>query len=258
MPGYLELCVSTWRRYLPEYEIAILDYDTINDWLPEDIVRKFSCKSASLAMQSDIFRALLLQRYGGIWLDCDTIIFSEEAANIIRSLTGETAFIGSADVRWVHAAFIYAKHPHAYIIEKWVKQLQYRVPFLRLKYGGKLGRIIYILMVIFKLTERISWNYVFNSIVNCLVKNSDNKTAQVLDRAEYGVFPEDSHTADNPMDRYNDFWFTTGEIDSIKRLAKSGIILLHNSWTPKQFINMSSEEFMKQDIRLAHFLKTVM
>ena len=256
MPGYLELCVNTWRHYLPEYEIAILDYESITDWLPHDMVKRFSCKSAPLPMQADIYRALLIQRYGGIWFDCDTII-TAAAANTIRNLTGETAFIGSAEARWVHAAFIYAKHPHAHIIDEWVNELRNRVPFLRLKHSSKLGRIIFKLMTYLKLTKHINWDYVFNSIVNTLVMNTDNGTAQVLDRWIFGVFPEDTLPENSPNVRYEDFWFTAGEVDNIKQYVKSGIILLHNSWTPKQFKEMSSEEFLRQDIRLSRLLRTV-
>lgn len=112
-------------------------------------------------------------------------------------------------------------------------------------------------MTYLKLTKHINWDYVFNSIVNTLVMNTDNGTAQVLDRWNFGVFPEDTLPENSPNVRYEDYWFTAGEVDNIKQYAKSGIILLHNSWTPKQFKEMSSEEFLRQDIRLSRLLRTV-
>jgi acetyltransferase-like isoleucine patch superfamily enzyme len=33
MPAYLELCIKTWYKFLPDYNIIILDYKTVDEWL---------------------------------------------------------------------------------------------------------------------------------------------------------------------------------------------------------------------------------
>ena len=34
--------------------------------------------------------------------------------------------------------------------------------------------------------------------------------------------------------------------------------MLHNSWTPNKYRKMSEEEFLKQDILLAHLLRQIL
>ena len=37
-----------------------------------------------------------------------------------------------------------------------------------------------------------------------------------------------------------------------------GILMLHNSWTPLKYKKMSEEEFLHQDIMLAHLLRRIL
>ena len=33
MPEYISLCIETWKKFLPEYEIVLLDYNNLDKWL---------------------------------------------------------------------------------------------------------------------------------------------------------------------------------------------------------------------------------
>ena len=33
MPAYVSLCIETWRKFLPEYEIVVLDYSNLEEYL---------------------------------------------------------------------------------------------------------------------------------------------------------------------------------------------------------------------------------
>ena len=40
MPAYLKLCMKTWKKYLPDYEIIQLNFDNLSEYLPDDIVKR--------------------------------------------------------------------------------------------------------------------------------------------------------------------------------------------------------------------------
>lgn len=50
--------------------------------------------------------------------------------------------------------------------------------------------------------------------------------------------------------RYQDFYFTARNPETFLNKSK-GILILHNSWTPKKYKNMLLEEFLHQDIMLS-------
>ena len=50
--------------------------------------------------------------------------------------------------------------------------------------------------------------------------------------------------------RYQDFYFTARNPETLLNKSK-GILMLHNSWTPKKYKNMSVEEFLHQNIMLS-------
>ena len=256
MPAYLKLCINTWRHFLTDYEIVILDYDSISLWLSESDIERFTCKSVSLPIQADIYRALLLQKYGGIWFDADTIIGSESVRDTIRNIQGEVAFLGKPESTEVHAAFLFAEKAHAYIIDKWVCELKKRVFFLRMRAFNIVGKIIHKMLILIGAAPRCGWNYAFNGIMDFLIpKVNKRNVVHILDKDKYGCFPERELTYPDPKKQYMDFWFSSGDIDNIDNIARGGIILLHNSWTPDKYRNMSESEFLSQDIRLAHFLR---
>ena len=36
MPAYLQLCMESWRGKLPDYQLVLLDNDSLAKWLPSD------------------------------------------------------------------------------------------------------------------------------------------------------------------------------------------------------------------------------
>ena len=78
IPGYLKLCMKTWKKYLLDYEIKILDYKTSEELLGKRLFSRIICKNMSLAVQADAIRVALLNKYGGLWIDTDTIILNGE------------------------------------------------------------------------------------------------------------------------------------------------------------------------------------
>ena len=80
IPTYLQLCVETWKKNLPGFPITILDNSNIKQYIDIDSygANLFSGKF-SLPQIADAIRAMLLEKYGGIWFDLDTIILNKSA-----------------------------------------------------------------------------------------------------------------------------------------------------------------------------------
>lgn len=81
---YLKLCLKTWEKFLSDYEIVILDYETTNQYLGENFFDKSLYDNFSLPKQADAIRCAILNKFGGIWMDIDTIITSERVRNLLN------------------------------------------------------------------------------------------------------------------------------------------------------------------------------
>lgn len=98
--------MQTWTKFLPDYEITILDYDNLNRYLDKKIIKQILCKETTLPKQVDCIRVALLYFHAGIWLDADTIITRkfDEIARAGITMIG----IPRTDA---HLAFISANYP---------------------------------------------------------------------------------------------------------------------------------------------------
>ena len=68
MPELITKCISSWKRFCPEYEIIVWNDSNlpiVNAWLEETIRQK------KWAFVSDYVRLYVLYKYGGIYLDTD-------------------------------------------------------------------------------------------------------------------------------------------------------------------------------------------
>lgn len=68
---YIELCIETMKKNLIGCNLHILDEVSIKKYLPE---LSNDIKLLSIPQQTDIIRVELLYKYGGVWIDADTII----------------------------------------------------------------------------------------------------------------------------------------------------------------------------------------
>ena len=71
-PVYLDLCLSTIIKYCSsDFNIIVLNEKTVFDYLPN--IRR-DIKKLKIALKVDYIRLKLLYKYGGVWLDFDTIL----------------------------------------------------------------------------------------------------------------------------------------------------------------------------------------
>jgi len=259
LPGYIRLCMQTWEKYLPDYEIVTLDYSNLHQYLSEKDIREILCKDMSLPMQSDCLRCALLYRHGGIWMDADTIITS---STILREAEqGQCCMIQDEDERTdckIYGAFIYAREPQATFLSLWRKELPARVQHFRRLYPWKKFRFLFRK----KWKEIMYWGYCVNSIIEPIARTMSPAQLCLLSKNTLCALPEyDSplFSEQGMVERklYEEFYFHPEKAEAILQQTR-GIILLHNSWTPRHYREMSAEEFLKQDVLLADLLREVL
>ena len=74
-PEYISLCIDTMRKNSEKYyNMVLLDDKSVYNYLPN--LRK-DINKLPLALKADYIRIALLQRYGGLWLDADTIMMND-------------------------------------------------------------------------------------------------------------------------------------------------------------------------------------
>ena len=205
------------------------------------------------SIQADGIRIAMLKKYGGIWMDPDTIVIGREFLDDLKNT--ELAMFGDERNKSQHIGFIYASN-NSFLINEWFEQIKLNVydykEFLSKKHNKN------DINWINSFNKVYSWNMLGNRIIDPLLKNiTDKKYYSRLDKYKMNVFPEDKYFENIFLDntkRYREFYFKKGDIEYIINEVKKGIILLHNSWTPKRFKKMTVKRFIRKDIRMAKLL----
>ena len=71
---HIKLCFETMKKHYNKYDFIILNPSTIKQYLPN--VRT-DLNDLMIAQKVDYYRVALLEKYGGIWVDADTIAFRD-------------------------------------------------------------------------------------------------------------------------------------------------------------------------------------
>ena len=217
IPGYLRLCIKTWKKFFPDYEIQIMDYKKLRHYLGETLFSDIICKNMALSMQADAIRVALLKKYGGIWMDTDMgFIFASNNSSILNE--------------WLNQ-----------VIEK-VKYYK-NIMFNQKNYSSLNN----------SLKEIKSFDYLGNKIIDPILENINNKKYLRVESDKINSFPERKIITNSSIDnkqKYKLFYFQKGEPQIVIK-KKTNVILLHNSWTPLIYKKMTEHEFLKQDILLS-------
>ena len=248
MPAYIRLCMQTWKKFLPECEVVLLDYSNLEEWLGIDVYDEILFKDFSLPKQADAIRCALLKKYGGLWLDADTILTSPQVKDYLM-IDSELVMISK------HLAFIKANN-NSKIIADWYNQIQYNLKFYKdVKYqNNAVQKILHP-----RRYRRVeNWDYLGNYILHKMLKTKNKKKFFSIDRMEINALPElNNKNNDNLVENYQNFYFENDYSQDVIKNTK-GIILLHNSWTPQQFLQINEEEFLSRNNTLSNVLKTVL
>jgi hypothetical protein len=257
MPGYLTLCMRTWERFLPEYEIITLDYSNLDQWIGKGCYDSSLYKNFSLPKQADAIRCAALNRWGGIWFDTDTIVTSGKIHDLLRT-DAEFTLLDR------HVGFIVAQKK-AKILRVWEAGAKLHIGLY--KYYSKYARTLSAVPAIKRYMER--WDFLGNSILRWPFQFAGAKMFNSIDKIAVNAFPElkrDRGTlgpVENHAGNYRDFYFSGNSQDAQDTFVDAavhngGLICLHNSWTPERYKSMSAEEFLGQNILLSKILKSIL
>ena len=255
IPGYLELCLASWKKYLPDYEIVILDYFNLENWFGKDFYPQVLYEKFSLPIQADAIRCALLNKYGGIWMDIDTIITSEKTKQYL-TIDSELTLINN------HIAFIIAKHIEGKILHNWQKRIFFNLKIAEIYYDTKTPQIIRKLLQKFFQKNFLSWDCMGNRILKRSLKTKNKKLFYKINSEVIKCFPEIEYKKINNIitpapENYANFYFKHDYSDFALE-NNGGIILLHNSWTPEEYKKMSREEFLKTNNTLSKILQNIL
>ena len=247
IPAYLKLCMQTWKKFLPEFQIVILDYSNISEYLEPNCFDDSLYKNFPLAKQADAIRCAILKTYGGVWFDVDTIITSAKVRKFFN-IKSDFILFGN------HIACIFA-NKDAYILQRWAEELQKRIStYKKLKaYTRYFDRNMY--------RKIKDWNYLGNDIIDKYLDRVSEKDFYRVNRIESGAIAELNyyeHIEINNEVAYKKFYFENNFVDYITKYKNDGIILLHNSWTPNEYKQMSVKEFLSCKNTLSELLNNIL
>ncbi|EAJ6221451.1 hypothetical protein VD62_08700 [Campylobacter coli] len=232
MPGYVKLCIETWKVFFSDYRVVILDYSNLHNFLPKDFYDESLYENFSLPKQADAIRAAVLYLYGGIWLDADTIITSSKIKYFFENPSNFSIFSS-------HIGVLKAKKG-SIICFNWFQECQKRILNYR-KIKESNG----------DLRQFEAYYYLGNGPLNPNIETFKNNKNEVVifNRVKNKVIMEafwrtkDENKEGNAIVNYQEFYFLNDYSDFVLE-NEAGLLMLYNSWTPYSYKNLNIEDFL--------------
>ena len=214
-PAYIEMCIATWFKHLPNANLTVINYENIHEWV-DVYVNIAELKKFSFAMQSDVISSVILAKYGGVFIDADTIVTGRNCLDFFSQDDARLKAFGIPDRGEFHVAVLSAKRNNPAVLF-WMDEACRRVN------SG---------------TREYAWNFLAGDILEKLTKNELYKDDfNIIDRTISGNILESKYKAN-----YKNFYFgdTDTEPGDVISRCKNDIISLHNSWTPKEYSTLNT------------------
>ena len=232
IPFYLQLCMETWKKFLPTATIVLLDYKNIGEFLDvrELGLNLFSGK-LTLPQIADAIRVALLAKHGGVWLDIDTIILSSNAEKyFMPDEKHRTVFFGDTEKSALRICFINTP-PNSMCMNLWREVIKEKIWNL-------------------KSETIVTWDFFGNKFIDDYVRIHADEI-KILDMRI--AMPQLSLVSESVNYQQSDFLYYFLHNHHLKDIS-ADMLLLHNSWTPPFFKQVSSKEFFYLDCTLVNVL----
>lgn len=220
MPAYIKLCLKTWK-----FDYVILSYATLSQYTDLQVTDRL--KQFSLPKIADVVRAHVLRDNGGYWLDTDTIM-------VTGRLPTEN-MIGYPETRGNTIGFLHTE-PNSDMYKKWAK---FQDDILEIPIYNE---------------HNTNWNVFGNAFTDVYVKMHNEITIADVTNcwAETYKIPGD----DFRFSKYQQFYF--GHNYNLSDLRKTDMLMLHNSWTPAEYKQLSEEDVLRRDCTLSNILREIL
>jgi hypothetical protein len=234
-PPYIDLCLQTiFKHCSTDFNLVLLDEKSILNYLPELEEKKKKYKLDRLIIQHrvDYYRVLLLNKYGGLYLDADTLVMKNPIEIINKLKDFDYVGFGCTGIKCTNgygkpSNAIMASRQNGQLISQVEKNLENRL-LNRDKFDY------------FDLGKLVIWEE-----LDKLVKDN------------YKYYHYDNHY-DGTRDKEgnwmtNDYFFTDKKIDYLHP-DDLIFVLLYNS-EMKDYKNKSKEELIKENTNFSKFIK---
>ena len=217
MPAYIKICMATWDIMTP---YTVLNYGNLHNYtdLPiDDRLKRFS-----LAQIADVVRAHVLRDHGGYWMDADTILFSPKRM--------DTMMIGNREDRTQTIGYLFAKEPRMDLYEKWAA---YQDGVLNDPNASH------------------HWSVMGNMFTDKYVMEHKEVTIGDVRKCwpETYMIPGDRPR----MQKYQRFYFQKSY--NLVDIMQTDMLMLHNSWTPGWYKQMSEDEVLKHGCTMSNMIR---
>lgn len=157
-PPFITLCRKSIELHAGGHDIRVVTPQNLATYLPNYPHRLFKIaaeplgridkyfnrggrRTRAIAQRADYVRALLLEKYGGIYLDADAILLADLTPYFDLLATHDFSIVRRTSSRQKHISNgFYGSHPGGIVISEYVRELRERLAG-RLEYqGNEVGR----------------------------------------------------------------------------------------------------------------------
>ena len=234
MPPYLRLCVETWRQ-IPGANIHMLNYRNLWKYIDIDAYGpKIFSGAFHMALVGDAIRAMLLEKYGGIWLDVDIMVLKPDAVKYLKPEKDIRVF-GNKDKKSCHISFIITKRPGTPCMINWVAFNKLRTWNIQ------------------------SVNQVWWGIFSEFLEGYAYSNPQEVEVLDWHLMHPEEQLKRAEIESYKQvyekyFFLESHHLAEMKR----DMIILNNTWTPDIYKTLSIEDLLKVDCTVTNLLIEVL
>jgi hypothetical protein len=116
-PKLAKKCISSWERYMPDYEI--IEWNEDNFDINMNAYTRMCYEQKKYAFLSDYVRLLAIEQYGGIYFDTDV-----EVIRSFEKLLNCGAFLGFENNEYVASGLGFGAEAHHPIVQQMIKEYE--------------------------------------------------------------------------------------------------------------------------------------
>lgn len=132
IPITVQKCIKTWQKFNPNYEITMLN-DAIFKELCGIDIKSIKINQAFIPRKADFIRIIVLEKFGGVWMDSS--IICRRPLDLFIPMKYNFEFIGYKSPHATNEDYpiienwFFAAPPGSKIIKEWLKESLYMTTF---------------------------------------------------------------------------------------------------------------------------------
>lgn len=114
-PKKIKKCIASWEKFCPDYKI--IEWNESNFDIDSNLFIKAAYDSQKYAFASDVIRLIVLEKYGGIYVDADV-----EFLKPIDDLLENEGFVGFETNEYINSGQMLGSVPKNIILSEHIKK----------------------------------------------------------------------------------------------------------------------------------------